>query len=506
MRAMDAFLKEKTKPIASRLIRMFGFPFHDCTQNCLQWTFTMPPVPTSRDRNTWIMLRQPHPAAALHAMPLYFLVKDLSTNVQEWEISSIVYGSSRLEYESIEKFAQDSELPLNEQGLPYTLSNYEAERSSMNKIHSTSSPTSSPTGSNDSFENSSLNKPYIIKGQTIKYNQWELVVRHRISNGLQLFNVKFNGVRILYELSIQGIMSYYSGYGPFTMHSQYLENFEPLGYTSNSLISGLDCPEHAHFFGGHYYNSHSNAVVARPRQICVFEHDTGVPLKRHRNGMFGGVHKEYGGLLGKSLVIRSIQTFRDTDFIFDYILYNNGGLEAKFYTTGYVLGTFWSTAFTSEERYGYPIGEYQLSPAAQHLVNFKVDLDVHGFSNRHDEVNIEARGFRDEYFPRETIYQRRLNSVRRFTELRAAYEFDFEKPTILLFYNNTVKNRYGKHKAYRLILNGISKNLLPRDRSWERGAAWARYQMAVTKRKVCDFVSHSRMYSSLKIQCQLVRY
>ena len=367
IKQMESFLKDQTEVAADFMMEKFGFKFTGCSDDCLEWTFSTPPVPSTNIRNTWIMFRLPYDGSAVHALPLYLLVNDESKNPADWSIQSVVY--LRQSYTSLAVLVAASNVPSIANKLPVNLTSQAQARASMKS--------GTPDFPEQKGPETTGKGRYILDGQRVKYFHWDFDFTHKISNGLQLFNIRFDSVRIIYELSVQGIMSYYSGMNPFMMHARYLENSNPLGFTVSSLVEGVDCPTNADYFDGYYYSPDTGKAEQRPRHICVFEHDTNVPLKRHRNGFHSASNEGvYGGLPGKALVVRSIQTFLHIDFIFDYIFYNNGAIEVKFYTTGYVLGTFWSSVYTDEEIFGYPITDNQLSPIAEHFVNYKVGLSI----------------------------------------------------------------------------------------------------------------------------------
>ena len=362
VKAMEMFLKSQTIPIKNSMKRVFGFGFSDCEPDfsCLEWIFTTPPVPSGDRRNTWITFRKPHPGSALHALPLYLLVDDQDRNPESWEILKYVYKNSI--YSSMELLKNRSD----NEAIMANVSEVDKTRTSLQKRNTESFYSGPETRGKGRYH---------LDGERVQYFHWSFDFRHRISSGLQLFDIRFNQKRIVYELSIQGIMSFYSGSNPFMMHARYLENQEPLGYTTSELKPGLDCPNNADFFDGYYYDPFTGKPKLRSSYVCIFEHDTNVPLKRHRS------KGKFGGIPGKSLVVRTIQTFRETDFIFDFLFYNNGALETRFYTSGYPLGTFWSKEDANNNMFGYPISENQLSPVSSHFVNYKVSFIVNGFRN-----------------------------------------------------------------------------------------------------------------------------
>jgi len=71
----------------------------------------------------------------------------------------------------------------------------------------------------------------------------------------------------------------------------------------------------------------------------------------------------------------------------------------------------------------------------------------------------------------------------RKTEKDALYHYDFDHPKYHIFYTDKNKNQFGNVRAYRLAVNGFSKQLLPDAHPAVRSRKWMQYCMAVTVRK-----------------------
>nr|BAG59239.1 unnamed protein product [Homo sapiens] len=84
------------------------------------------------------------------------------------------------------------------------------------------------------------------------------------------------------------------------------------------------------------------------------------------------------GLKGQVLVLRTTSTVYNYDYIWDFIFYPNGVMEAKMHATGYVHATF----YTPEGlRHGTRLHTHLIGNIHTHLVHYRVDLDVAGTKN-----------------------------------------------------------------------------------------------------------------------------
>ena len=95
------------------------------------------------------------------------------------------------------------------------------------------------------------------------------------------------------------------------------------GTHSKSLIPGSDCPDDATFLNVSFLGEASGEATTLERAMCVFEQNTGVPLRRHlsyarEQGAF------YGGMSDSVLVFRSILTVVNYDYVIDFIFHQVG--------------------------------------------------------------------------------------------------------------------------------------------------------------------------------------
>lgn len=86
-----------------------------------------------------------------------------------------------------------------------------------------------------------------------------------------------------------------------------------MGGNVREVIVGYDCPEHSTLFDAMV---HEGGTTVRKRAICVFERDRGTPLSRHT----GASEDEMGAIKGYELVVRSISTVGNYDYLVDILL------------------------------------------------------------------------------------------------------------------------------------------------------------------------------------------
>ena len=347
------------------------------------------------------------------------------------------------------------------------------------------------------------NKRYSIKGRHVTYMNWDFDFRMSSSLGPQIYDIRYRNKRIAFEHGLQEIAVFYSGYSPVQMYAHYFDSVTVMGAQGKGMVPGVDCPAHATFIPASHLLEDSEKMVTYNNVFCIFEQDTGMPIRRHHS-YYTDLGAFYEGMPGYVLVLRTIITVYNYDYTFDFVFYQNGAMETKVVSTGYILGT----PFTEKERpYGNQVHDYISGNLHHHLFHFKSDLDINGIQNRYDTLDITTTEVPNNFNldPNATHTQAKFERVGKRTEQDAAYKFNFETPKYHIFYNNLTNNKYGNPKSYRVMLRGMSKQMLPEGSGVEPAASWMRYQMAVTKRKE-DERSSSSMYSIYDAKKPIVNF
>ena len=330
-------------------------------------------------------------------------------------------------------------------------------------------------------------KRYTAENNHIEYMGWSFDFRVRTTSGAQLFDIRFNGERIVYELSLQEPASFYSAYSPFLSHANFLDSVWGIG-SYFELVKGVDCPKTATFFDIVQFVQSS-----RPKKhlnaVCIFEHNLAVPLRRHFESDFQGSYTFYGGMPSTALVLRTILTPYNYDYLFDYIFYPNGVIEVKVFTSGSILSTLWTS---KENDFGNQVHKNVAGILHDHIMHYKVDLDIAGRENRFETITTKIENVSSIWFPNTSQFQKRLIRDLKKNEVDAAYKFDFKLPSYLNFYNSKAKtNAQGVRRGYRIQLNGMVHQLYPENWQYTNGFSWSHYQLAVTKYKTTEERSSS---------------
>ncbi|KAF6249317.1 copper amine oxidase [Scenedesmus sp. NREL 46B-D3] len=218
---------------------------------------------------------------------------------------------------------------------------------------------------------------------------WSLAMGHSPTAGLSFWDVRFQGQRLLWELSLQEAYAGYGGPSPMQSHVQYLDSHWGMGAAYKELAAGLDCPGNAAFLDLPY--SFNSGPLLQRNAVCVFELSLGQPLLRHWADA-GGSPAYYGAVQGSALVVRTISTVYNYDYIADLRLHLDGSIEVAVHTTGYVQSSWYDRAQHGSS-HGYPFAPHNSGTIHDHLLHWKVDADIAGTPNsiRMDSVVLQER-------------------------------------------------------------------------------------------------------------------
>lgn len=367
-------LEEATAPLSRLLRDTTGYWYHNCSTRCLVYTDVAPRGLAPGERRSWVMLQRLVEGYFLHPVGVELLLDHRSLDPRRWAVQQVWFQGRY--FPSVEALAQS-----------YAAGSLQAEHlpePDAHELYSSYVPrgrfgTDTPTDVHGAKVCEPQGRRYRVQGNQVEYGGWALAFRLRSSSGLQLFDLRFDGARVAYELSVQEALAFYGGSTPSAMQTKFLDAGWAMGTLAHELAPGVDCPESATFIDAVHLYDAAGPVRFR-RALCIFELPTGVPLRRHFNSDFQGSFRFYGGLEGTALVLRTTATVYNYDYIWDVLLYPNGVLEAKVHATGYIHATFYTPEGLS---YGSRVQRHVLGNMHTHLVHYKVDLDVAGDAPTH---------------------------------------------------------------------------------------------------------------------------
>ncbi|RXT07189.1 stalk domain-containing protein [Ammoniphilus sp. CFH 90114] len=341
-----------------------------------------------------------------------------------------------LEQKKVIKVEDEGIIPIPMQNNPYNGRQFE-KKVGVKPLHITE-----PEGKN-----------YRINGNAINWNNWDLHLRLDTRVGPILSTVTYNDQgkkrKIMYEGSLGGMIVPYGDPDVGWYFKAYLDSGDyGMGALTSSLVKGTDVPENAMLLDATIADNEGNPYTI-PNAIAVFERYAG-PEYRHDDLITfteGNESRER-----RELVIRWVSTIGNYDYIFDWVLLQNGtmkidigasGIEA---VKGVVTKTMHDETAEKDTRYGTLIDHNIVGTTHQHIYNFRLDLDVDGGNNSLLEINPKVAPNPDGG-PRKSVMITEQKTVK--SEQEAIQKFD--PSTIRLISNPNKENKVGNPVSYQVI-------------------------------------------------------
>lgn len=418
------------------------------------------------DRSTWfsIFYNTQGSGFFLHPIGLEVLVNHKHLDVTKWTVDKVFYNGQYFEtLSNLEKQYKSGNLETVKMRKPHL----------KDDIGSLKPPKLAISDIPMQYEPQGAR--YSVKQNQVLFQHWSFAFGVNVNTGLRLYDIQFRGERIVYELGVQEAISIYGSNAPTGMSTRYMDGHFGIGRSTYQLVRGIDCPYFATFVDTHYLLD-SDTWVPNKESICIFELNTGIPLRRHFSSLGSSY---YGGLVNTVLVIRTIATLGNYDYVFDYIFYQNGAIESKVHATGYI-----STSFFMENGvgHGHRVGPHTLGTIHTHFMNYKVDLDVGGLNNSVVALDMEFEDMTIPWNPDFKLQQTKLTKKVLETEDQSAFQLHGPMPRYIQFASNK-KNKWNHMRGYRIQMVSFAGDYLPERSKFHNSMSWAKYKLAVTKYK-----------------------
>lgn len=293
-------------------------------------------------------------------------------------------------------------------------------------------------------------KNFSITGQTVHWGPWCFHVGLDSRVGLQLSTVTYKdkGVKrkVMYEGNLGGMVVPYGDPDIGWYFKSYLDSGEyGMGTLTSSIEKGVDAPDNAILLDA-VLADYTGQPRVIPNAIAIFERYAG-PEFKHQEMNQPNLSSER-----RELVVRWISTVGNYDYIFDWVLNNNGiiginagatGIEA---VKGVKARTMHDATAKEDTRFGTLIDHNIVGTTHQHIYNFRLDMDIDGENNSFMELDpVVAKNTRGG--PRSSAIEVKERTVA--TEQQAAQKFD--PSTIRLLSNTNTENKMGNPVSYQVI-------------------------------------------------------
>jgi primary-amine oxidase len=326
-----------------------------------------------------------------------------------------------------------------------------------------------------------LGPSFRVNGQDISWQKWNFHFRVDRRVGLVVSNVRYaDGDKlrsILYEGSLSEIFVPYMDPSENWYWATYFDAGEFANGFSSPLELGADCPENAVYFDQVFADNKGIPQIGQ-RAACLFERYSGDMAWRHT-----GRGDPVESRKRRDLVLRTIATFGNYDYAFDWVFRQDGTIQIAVGATGIdelkavVPRNVEEDRDGRAETYGRFVAENTVAPDHDHYFSFRLDFDLDGTANSfvRDQLKVERLPAES---PRKSLWVARAEIAK--TENQAKLRMSMEQPEVWRVINPNVKNSVGHPVGYEIMPGDNAMSLLLSEDYPQRRAGFSDYQLWVT--------------------------
>jgi primary-amine oxidase len=318
----------------------------------------------------------------------------------------------------------------------------------------------------------------------VKWMGWEFYLAFSQVTSLSLFDIRFRGERVMYELAFQEALAHYAGSSPALAGQAFFDTLFGFGVTAYELVPGYDCPAYATYLPITWYRS--GQYFKRKNAICVFEAVSDHLLQRHTTGQKVTASKN------SYLVVRTVSTVGNYDYTVSYHFYLDGSIEVKVHASGYIFTDYLaledmrkdlaSSGETQITEYGYRVHDVVVSSMHTHELLFKADLDVAGTENTLYRVAFEPLTRK---YPFEDEERHSMHLIHTPVTSEAGLDWTKNSQGVYVVLNNASENTWGEKRGYRIVPGtgmGSPPHLaMSKSTAMGNAAGWAFHNLWVLK-------------------------
>ncbi|OJI80543.1 hypothetical protein ASPTUDRAFT_129166 [Aspergillus tubingensis CBS 134.48] len=292
--------------------------------------------------------------------------------------------------------------------------------------------------------------------------------------GVSIFDIRYKGQRILYELGLQEALSHYAGNDPVQSSTACLDSYYGFGPYTFELVKGYDCPIYATYLNTSFYDSESTHTHVD--SLCLFEYDAEYPIQRHTTPSYVSSTKNI------YLTLRSVSTIGNYDYTISYTFHLDGTIGIEVRASGYIQAAH----SAHNTNYGYQIHSALSGSMHDHILNFKADFDILGTANSIELTSLvpitTTYQWSNPNQPRNTMHlSRRILSSE--TESRLNFP-QSATTTMLSIINQDARNEYSESRGYRILPSSpLSSGYLTiiNSSTLIHAAHWSEHDIQITK-------------------------
>jgi primary-amine oxidase len=321
-----------------------------------------------------------------------------------------------------------------------------------------------------------------VRGHEVAWQRWRFHARLDPRAGLVLSTVAYDDAgalrSVLYAANVAELFVPYMDPDPLWYFRSYLDMGEyGLGKLTSTLVEAVDCPARAVYLGDVLADDQGRPVP-RDRVICLFERETGDVAWRHWDLVTGTNESR----TGRELVVRSVATIGNYDYVFDWIFRQDGTIRVSVGATGIAEAKVVKPRHAGEEggaeamAYGRFVDDHTVAVNHDHFLSFRLDFDVDGPTN---SLSIdEIRTVKAKRGPRKSLWTVTSRIAER--EVDGKLHRSMERPALWRVVNPSASRVGGSPTSFEIHSGHDAMAMLAKDDFPQRRAGFTDHTLWVT--------------------------
>ena len=213
-----------------------------------------------------------------------------------------------------------------------------------------------------------------------------------------------------------------------------------------TLVEGFDCPWGSTFLNISYFTQ--NQTTVNTNALCIFEQDMGFPTSRHRtaaSNKYG--FSNLGTVKGSLLILRSIATIGNYDYMFDYGFHIDGSVEVSVRASGYLQSSFY---YPKQGNWGPRIQHATQGSLHDHILTFKGDFDIVDTENALQATELKAVKQKQAWFPELGEFEQ-IEAIPHLMEKEQQFNWAANNQAMYTVISTNKTNAWGEPRGYRIV-------------------------------------------------------
>jgi primary-amine oxidase len=323
---------------------------------------------------------------------------------------------------------------------------------------------------------------FVVNGGYIYWQNWSFHLRVERREGPVISLVRYNDDGshryVAYQMTLSEMTVPYMDPDPNWSYRTFMDVGEfGLGYLASSLRVGHDCPQQSAYFPAVIPSDHGGLFKV-DRAICIFERNPSDPAWRHYEAGTGQTNSR----ANVELVVRTIPTIGNYDYVLDYIFSLNGNIRVRLGATGIDAVKAVETrnmadaTAPADTRFGALVAPHTVAVYHDHYFSFRLDLDVDGAANTLVRDTVSMRQLPADN-PRRSLWILEQDTVTQ----EGAADVYMRGPGAWRVVNTSQRTALGHMPSYELFgAHRVVSGMMAEDRPQQR-AAFSAQQLWVTR-------------------------